>query len=47
MRTANADRLLTLDTLTGLIYAQNFEMPAGYVDDKTDASWLVKVGQNY
>ncbi len=47
MKTANADRLLTLDTLTGLIYAQNFEMPAGYVDDRTDASWLVKVGQNY
>lgn len=47
MRTANADRLLTLDTLTGLIYAQNFEMPAGYVDDKADSSWLVKVGQNY
>jgi len=44
---ANADQLLTLDALTGLIYAQNFEMPAGYVDDKFDNSWLVKVGQNY
>ncbi|WP_051227014.1 efflux RND transporter permease subunit [Butyrivibrio sp. MC2013] len=44
---ANADKLLTLDALTGLIYAQNFEMPAGYVDDKQDNSWLVKVGQNY
>ncbi len=44
---ANADQLLTLDALTGLIYAQNFEMPAGYVDDKLDNSWLVKVGQNY
>ena len=43
---ANADQLLTLDALTGLIYAQNFEMPAGYVDDKLDNSWLVKVGQN-
>lgn len=44
---ANADQLLTLDALTGLIYAQNFEMPAGYIDDKLDNSWLVKVGQNY
>ncbi len=44
---ANADQLLTLDALTGLIYAQNFEMPAGYVDDKLDNSWLVKIGQNY
>lgn len=44
---ANADQLLTLESLTGLIYAQNFEMPAGYVDDKYDNSWLVKVGQNY
>ncbi|MBQ9867867.1 MAG: efflux RND transporter permease subunit [Lachnospiraceae bacterium] len=47
MKTANADQLLTLDALTGLIYAQNFEMPAGYVDDTMDTSWLVKVGQNY
>ena len=44
---ANADQLLTLEALTGLIYAQNFEMPAGYIDDKLDNSWLVKVGQNY
>ncbi|MBO4809243.1 MAG: efflux RND transporter permease subunit [Lachnospiraceae bacterium] len=44
---ANADQLLTLDALSGLIYAQNFEMPAGYVDDRLDNSWLVKVGQNY
>ncbi len=44
---ANADQLLTLDALTGLIYAQNFEMPAGYVDDKLDNQWLVKVGEHY
>ncbi|MBR5422256.1 MAG: efflux RND transporter permease subunit [Lachnospiraceae bacterium] len=47
MKIANADQLLTLTTMTGLIYAQNFEMPAGYVDDTEDDSWLVKVGQNY
>lgn len=44
---ANADDLLKLETLAQLIYAQNFEMPAGYVDDKLDNSWLVKVGQKY
>lgn len=47
LRSANADSLLSLSTLSGLIYAQNFSMPAGYVDDKDDNSWLVKVGDNY
>ena len=46
-KNANADALVTLDALTGLIYAQNFEMPAGYIDDEYDNTWLVKVGQNY
>lgn len=44
---ANADDLLKLETLAQLIYAQNFEMPAGYVDDELDNSWLIKVGQKY
>ena len=44
---ANADELLDLKTLSQLIYAQNFEMPAGYIDDELDNSWLVKVGQKY
>ena len=47
LRHANADQLLTLSTLAQLIYAQNFEMPAGYIDDKDDNSWLLKVGENY
>lgn len=47
MKKANADELLTLDTLSTLVYAQNFEMPAGYIDDENDDSWLVKVGQNF
>ena len=47
IKKANADDLLQLDTLATLIYAQNFEMPAGYVDDKLDNSWLIKVGQNF
>lgn len=44
---ANVDALLSLDTLSNLIYAQNFSMPAGYIDDKEDKQWLVKVGDNY
>ena len=44
---ANADDLVSLNTLSSLIYAQNFEMPAGYIDDKEDNSWLLKVGENF
>lgn len=44
---ANVDSLVTLDTLSGIIYAQNFSMPAGYVDDKNDEQWLLKVGENF
>lgn len=47
MRHANADELLSLDTLAQLLYAQNFEMPAGYIDDKDDNSWLLKVGEGF
>ncbi|MCR4617746.1 MAG: efflux RND transporter permease subunit [Lachnospiraceae bacterium] len=44
---ANAGQLLSLSTISTLIYAQNFEMPAGYIDDKDDNSWLLKIGNNY
>ena len=44
---ANIDKLLSIDTLSGLITAQNFTMPAGYVDDKDDMQWLVEVGDNF
>ena len=47
LKSANADELLTLSTLSSLIYAQNFEMPAGYIDDANDDSWLLKVGDNF
>ncbi|MCD8085437.1 MAG: efflux RND transporter permease subunit [Clostridiales bacterium] len=44
---ANLDTLLDIDTLATLIYAQNFSMPAGYVDDADDNQWLLKVGEEY
>lgn len=47
LRSANADRLLNISTLAQLIYAQNFAMPAGYIDDSEDNSWLLKVGTNF
>lgn len=47
MASANLDSLLTVSTLSQLIYAQNFSMPAGYIDDKDDNSWLLKVGEEF
>ena len=44
---ANLDQLLNVSTLSQLIYAQNFAMPAGYIDDAEDHSWLLKVGEEY
>lgn len=44
---ANLDKLLNISTLSQLIYAQNFAMPAGYIDDKNDESWLLKIGEEY
>ena len=45
--TANLDQLLTLDALSGLIYAQNFAMPAGYIDSTDGETYMLKIGENY
>ena len=42
--TANADKLLSMDTLSALISAQNFSMPAGYVEDN-DTKYLLKIDE--
>ncbi len=47
LKKANSGELLTLQTLSQLIYAQNFDMPAGYIDDKDDNSWLLKIGNEF
>ncbi len=47
LKQANVDSLVNINTLSQLIYAQNFAMPAGYIDDKYDNSWLLKVGDEY
>ncbi len=47
LENANIDALLSLDTLSTMITAQNLSMPAGYIDDDKDNQWLVEVGDNY
>ena len=47
LKNANADALLTSATLAQLIYAQNFSMPAGYIDDSDNNVWLLRVGDEY
>ncbi len=44
---SNIDALLTLDTLSQLISAQNFSMPAGYVEDKDENQWLIEIDENF
>ena len=44
---ANVDQLVNLDTISQIIYAQNFAMPAGYLDSEDDHQWILKVGENY
>ena len=47
MASSDVSKLLDIDTLAQLIYAQNFSMPAGYVKDSNGKSWLLKVGEEY
>lgn len=46
LESANLDALLSMDVLSGLIYAQNFSMPAGYIYEG-DNQYLLKVGEEY
>ena len=47
LKNANVNQLLSVATLSQLIYAQNFSMPAGYIDDAEDNSWLLRVGDEF
>ncbi|MGN0662463.1 MAG: efflux RND transporter permease subunit [Faecalibacterium sp.] len=44
---ADVTNQLDIETLATLIYAQNFSMPAGYIEDASGQSWLLKVGEEY
>ena len=39
--------LLSLSTVSGLLTAQNFSMPAGYIDDNRGVSYMVSVGPRF
>ena len=47
LSSANVDMLVDASTLSSLIYAQNFAMPAGYIDDADGESWLLRVGDEF
>ena len=38
---------LSITTVSGLLTAQNFSMPAGYIDDDSGVSYMVSVGQKF
>lgn len=46
LKNANLGALLSLDTLSKLIYAQNFAMPAGYIYEGEN-QYLLKVGDEF
>ena len=39
--------LLSISTVSGLLTAQNFSMPAGYIDGNSGVSYMVSVGQKF
>ena len=47
LASADVTKQLDIKSLATLIYAQNFSMPAGYVKDSSNKSWLLKVGEEY
>ena len=46
LKSANLDQLLNLTTLSQLLMAQNFSMPAGYIESGSDR-YLLKVGDAF
>ena len=41
---ADMEKILTIETLSGLLLAQNFDMPAGYAYDG-DTQYLIRIGE--
>ena len=46
MKKANLDQLLTMEKLAGILKAENFSMPAGYISED-GTQYLIKVGDEY
>ncbi len=43
-KAADMTNTVTISNISGILTAQNFSMPAGYVSDDTNAKYLVRVG---
>ncbi len=46
IESANLDSLLTMSTISGILTAENFDMPAGYINEGEN-QYLLKVGNAY
>lgn len=46
LKNANLDQLLSMEQLSGILTAENFSMPAGYISDD-GTQYLIKVGEEY
>lgn len=46
LKSANLDELLTMEKLAGILSAENFSMPAGYISED-GTQYLIKVGDEY
>ena len=44
---ADISGIVTADMISNILIAENFEMPAGYISDKNDQSYILKVGETY
>ncbi|MDO4287139.1 MAG: efflux RND transporter permease subunit [Eubacteriales bacterium] len=44
---ADISGIITADMISNILIAENFEMPAGYISDKNDNSYVLKVGKTY
>lgn len=44
---ADISGIITADMISNILIAENFEMPAGYIEDSGDNSFVLKVGETY
>lgn len=44
---ADISGIITADMISNILVAENFEMPAGYIEDSSDNSFVLKVGETY
>lgn len=47
LENANISSLVNMETLSQMITAEDFSMPAGYIEDDAQNQWLIKVGEHY